>query len=45
MGWQKAILAKKNLLDDLPGVKRRKLRKTLAKKPTSRLTRGEKKKI
>ena len=25
---------KKNLLDDLPGVKRRKLRETMAKKPT-----------
>ena len=35
---------KKNLLEDLPGGKRRKLRVKMAKKPTGGLIKGEKKK-
>ena len=36
---------KKNILDDLPGVKIRKFEEKMAKHPTGGLTRGEKKQI
>ena len=36
---------KKNILDDLPGVKRRKIQEKMAKNPTGGLSRGKKKQV
>ena len=47
-GEKKKIKSKngqKNILDDLQGVKRRKIQEKMAKYPTGGLTRGEKKQI